>query len=307
VSVRPLGTPPGGPISVKAAYPQVTAAVAPIYVAADQGFFDQNGLRVELSQVTGPNQVAALGTGELQFGVLGANEVSNADAGGADLVMVATVSDYPIFSLYAQPKYASIQELAGQAIGVTGPGTATDAAAHLFLRHFNLEGQVTITPSGGSVPGILAAMTQGAIAGGILSPPTTAQAAAQGMRELVNGVTLGIPMNHDVVAVSRTFLQSNRDAVTRFLTAYQQAWTFCSDDANQPAVVAALVTYTKSSEADARAGYDAVKPVYATKSVPDVGIEGVRTILDLAASPAARNADPTRWIDNSIIDGIAGR
>jgi hypothetical protein len=39
--------------------------------------------------------------------------------------------------------------------------------------------------------------------------------------------------------------------------------------------------------------------------VPDVGLDGVRTILDLTASPAARNADPSRWIDNSIIEGIA--
>jgi NitT/TauT family transport system substrate-binding protein len=300
-----MGTPPGGPISVKAAYPQVTAAVAPVYVAADQGFFQQNGLEVELSQVTGPNQVAALGTGELQFGVLGANEVSNADAGGADLVMIATISDFPIFSLYAQPRYASIQDLAGQTIGVTGPGSSTDAAAHLFLRHFNLEDKVTITPAGGSVPGVLAAITQGAVAGGILSPPTTAQAAAQGLRELVNGTTLGVPMNHDVIAVSRTYLESNQDAVRRFLTAYQQAWSFSADERNQAAVVAALARYTNSSEADARAGYEAVKSVYATKPVPDVGLDGVRTILDLTASPAARNADPSRWIDNSIIDGIA--
>jgi ABC-type nitrate/sulfonate/bicarbonate transport system substrate-binding protein len=303
--VPPMGRPPGGPIAVKAAYPQVTAAVAPVYVAADQHLFEQNGLQVDLSQVTGPNQVAALGTGELQFGVLGANEVSNADAGGADLVMIATISDFPIFSLYAQPKYASIQDLAGQTIGVTGPGSSTDAAAHLFLRHFNLEDKVTVSPSGGSVAGILAAMTQGAVAGGILSPPTTAQAAAQGMRELVNGTTLGVPMNHDVVAVSRGYLQSNPDAVKRFLTAYQQAWAFCADERNQAAVVAALARYTSASETDARAGYDTVKSVYTTKPVPDVGLEGVRTILDLTASPAARGADPSRWIDNSIIEGIA--
>jgi hypothetical protein len=49
----------------------------------------------------------------------------------------------------------------------------------------------------------------------------------------------------------------------------------------------------------------AVKSVYATKSVPDVGLDGVRAILDLTASPAARNAGPSRWIDNSIIDAIA--
>src|SRR5204862_898478 len=105
-------------VTVRAGYGQASSVQGAIYVGREKGFFSRHGLDVQLSQVGGTQQVAALLSGELQFGGLGANEVANADLRGADLVMIATCSDLPIFSLFANKKYASVTELAGQSIGV---------------------------------------------------------------------------------------------------------------------------------------------------------------------------------------------
>src|SRR5207249_4515977 len=145
--------------------------------------------------------------------------VANADLRGADLVMIATCSDLPIFSLFVNKKYTSVPELAGQSIGVTTAGSATDAAAHLFLKQFDMLDQVKIIPAGGTIPAILAALDQGIIAGGVLSPPTTARAAESGYTELVNGATLGVPMNHSGIAISRSYLKDHADAVHNFVAA----------------------------------------------------------------------------------------
>ena len=141
-----------------------------------------------------------------------------------------------------------VARVAGQAIGVTTAGSATDAAAHLFLKQFNMLDSVQILPAGGTVPAILAAMGQGNIAGGVLSPPTTSRAADAGYTELVNGAKLGVPMNHSGIAVRRGYLKDHPDEVKNFLSAYQEAWMYAASPANKAEVVAVLVKYTQSDD-----------------------------------------------------------
>jgi NitT/TauT family transport system substrate-binding protein len=116
VTPAPAAAPPAKPaatVTVKGAYAQASSVQGAVYVAREKGLFAKHGVNVELSQIGGTQQVAALLSGELQFGALGANEVANADLRGADLVMIATCSDLPIFSLFANKKYASVSDLAG--------------------------------------------------------------------------------------------------------------------------------------------------------------------------------------------------
>jgi ABC-type nitrate/sulfonate/bicarbonate transport system substrate-binding protein len=273
-------------------------------VAVEAGFFARNGLEVSLAQVEANAQVASVLSGEIPYAFTGAAQTANADVGGADLVMVATSADLPVFSLYAQPRYETVQALVGQSIGITSPGTATEAAARLFLRHYGLEGQVTVTPSGGSQPSILAAIGQGLIAGGILAPPVTTAAARQGLRELVNGTSLGVPMNITGLVLTRRYLRDHQGEVRRFLAAYQQAWTFCADPANESAVVAAIARYTQSSVEDAQTGYEAMRPVIASKPVPTEDPEAVRNVLAVSPNPQVASTDPTSLIDNSILESL---
>ena len=292
-------------VTVKGAFAQASSVQGALYVAREKGFFANYGLDVQLAQVGGTLQVAALISGELQFGALGANEVANADIRGADLVMIATCSDLPIFSLYANKKYTSVTELAGQAIGVTTAGSATDAAAHLFLKQFNMLDSVQILPAGGTVPAILAALDQGNIAGGILSPPTTSRAADAGYAELVNGAKLGVPMNHSGIAVSRGYLKDHPDEVKNFLSAYQEAWTYAASPANKSDVVAVLVKYTQSDDRLAEISYQAMVPIWTGNKTPRVNPQAVANLLQISGVPEAATANPDQFFDDSLIDSIA--
>ena len=296
---------PAATITLKGAYAQASSVQGVLYVAREKGFFARHGLNVDLSQVGGTQQVAALLSGELQFGALGANEVANADLRGADLVMIATCSDLPIFSLYANKKYTSVPELAGQSIGVTNAGSATDAAAHLFLKQYDLLDKVKILPAGGTVPAILAAMDQGNIAGGILSPPTTSRAEDAGYAELVNGARLGVPMNHSGIAVSRGYMKDHMDEVRNFLAAYQEAWTFTADPTNKSDVLAVLAQYTQSDERLAEISYQAMVPIWTGNKTPRVNPQAVTNLLQVSGVPEAATANPDQFFDDSLIDSIA--
>ncbi len=292
-----------GAIPLKMVYAQPSAANTPLWVAQDQGFFARQGLTVTFTQVTGSSAVATAASGESQVLFVGATEVADFDATGGDLVMIASAENYPVFSLYVTKDINTIQDLVGKKIAVTRSGTSTDTTARIFLEHFGLTGKVDIINSGGTLAGIMAAMTAGVAAGGILSPPTTAKAEAAGFRELVNGVRLGIPMVALVMAVRRPYVAQNRDTVLRVLKAFVDGWAYVRNPANAEAAENAIVHYTRVAPEDAAVSYKAFLPVWQAR-VPRVDARGLQNNLRFSASPLVRKMTPASIIDDSLLQEL---
>jgi NitT/TauT family transport system substrate-binding protein len=291
--------------AVQAAYPQVSAVHTPLYVAKDEGFFANNGLDVALKIVQGPAETASLISGELQFGDFGGNELTDADLGGAGLVGIATLADVPVFSLYADKKYKTMNDLVGQSIGVTALGTTTSATAELFLKHFNLQDKVKIVGTGGTTESILAALTKGLVAAAIVNPASAEQARKLGFVELANGVTLGVPLNYDVIAVSKAYLSAHPDQVNGFLRGYQQGWAYSGEAANKAGTVKAMQKYSKFPDDLAEISYQSMLPVWSGKKVPTVDPRGIANVLSFSKNPKAASAKPEEFIDNSLIEAAA--
>jgi ABC-type nitrate/sulfonate/bicarbonate transport system substrate-binding protein len=299
------GSPAAGQlVRVRSAYTAPSVVNGPLWVGLDEGIFRKNGLDVSLELVKDTAVPPALQGNELDFALGGGNEVVRSDLGGSSLVMVATASDYPIFSLLVNKKYTKVQELAGQKIGITQAGSATDVAAHLFFDHYQMLDAVKLTPTG-TVPAIFAALSQGLLAGGILSPPTSVKATQQGFVELINGFKLGVPLTHAGVLVSRAYVASHRDVVQRILKAYAESWTYCANPANKAQIVKAVAKYTKSATPQAEEAYAAMLPVWQKKAVPTVDPAGIAGVLKLTDDPKAKTAKPEQFLDNSIIQAVA--
>lgn len=289
-----------GNLSIKIIYAQASAAFTQLWVAQDRGFFTRQGLDVGFAQVTGSAAVAALTSGEAQAMSIGGTEVADYDAAGGDLVLIAAGSNYPVFSLYVNKSIGTIQDLAGKKIAVTRTGTSTDTTARLFLEHFGLSGKVDIVSAGGTLSGIMAAMSAGLAAGGVLSPPTTAKAEEAGFKELVNGVKLGLPLVQTGLAVRRSFLAPNRDTVLRILKAYVDAWTFVRDPANAADVQSVISHYTKATPEDAAVAYKAFFPAWQAR-VPRVDPRGIQNNLRFSANAQVRAMVPANLIDDSLL------
>jgi NitT/TauT family transport system substrate-binding protein len=290
-----------GGVTVNASYSQATVTQGALFVGVDQGFFAKNGLNVTAKQVNASAQVASLIAGEVQIAGVGADAVAQADLGGAELSVIATAVDLPFFVLDADKKYKTIQDLVGQSIGITTAGSSTDATARLFLDHYGLTGKVKITPAGGTQPAILAAVTNGAIAAGTFAPPFDQQATKAGLVELVNGITLGVPMNTAGIATTRAYIRDHKDVVVNFLKGYQQAWAFNADPANKAAVVKVLAKYTQTDEAAVQGGYDLMLKVWQGSKTPMMNPEALSNILRLSDNPKAKTANPSDFIDNSLL------
>ena len=286
------------------AYSQATAGFGPLYIAKDGGMFQKNGLDVTIKRITGTAQLASIVAGEVPIGALGGQEVINASAGGVQLAMLATVDDFPTFSLFANKQYKTVPDLAGQSIGITTAGSSTDATAQFFLKHFNMTGKVNITPAGGTIPAILAAMGKG-LAAGMISPPVNVQAEKQGFVELVNGFKLGEPLNTAGWTVTRAWLKDNQASANAFLKSYADAWAFAATPANKARMIEVLQKYTESDQAAAEAGYDALLPVWQGKKVPTVDPKGLENIAGLSKDPKISGVNVAGFIDNSLLEAVA--
>ncbi len=85
----------------------------------------------------------------------------------------------------------------------------------------------------------------------------------------------------------------------------RQAWVCSGDPANKAAVVAVPGKYQKLRAELATIGYDGIFPVWHRTKTARVNPEAVKNILSVSESPAAKNADPSKLFDDSIIDSIA--
>ncbi|HEX6513350.1 MAG TPA: ABC transporter substrate-binding protein, partial [Chloroflexota bacterium] len=270
-----------GLLPIKMVYAQNAATQEIIFTAKEGGFWAENGLDVAMTRVGGTAQVPAITSGEAQFANTGAAEVTSAVLNGAPIIMIGTLSDLPVFNLYANKKYSSVDQLAGQSIGITAAGASTDFEARLILRKYNLEGKAKIAPAGGTFPTILAAMETGGIAAGVIGPPFTAEAGRK-FNTLVDGLTLG-PMNVSGLAATNDYLKTHGDVARQFLRGYTQAWNFAADKANKDQVVKWIAKWTESSPEDAAIGYDEMGRVLATTKVPAVDPASVAAILSVSS------------------------
>ncbi len=294
-----------GAVALKGAYITVSPTGAPSWVGKEMGMFARNGLDVSLTSVQATTVMPALTANEIQFAQSGAAEVASINLQGGSMVMIAEGAALPIFSLYADKKYKTVQDLAGQTIGVTSIGAASDTAAKLFLRKLGMEGKINIAAAGGSSPAILAAMSKSLIAGGILIPPVTAQAEQQGYVELVNGVKLGVPYTQGSLTVTRSFLKDRPDVANRMLKAYLEAWTYLGNPANKAGIVKVLEQYTKTDANDAEVAYNFMLPLWQSQKVPYLTKEAVANVLEFISDPKAKGADPMQFYDNGLLEKVA--
>lgn len=100
-------------------------------VADDQGLWEENGLRANLSTFTnGPLQIQALGTGDLDFGYIGPGAMWLPASGKAKVITVNGVGQAD--RVIAQPGISSIEDLAGKKVAIP-EGTSGDMIVQLAL------------------------------------------------------------------------------------------------------------------------------------------------------------------------------
>jgi NitT/TauT family transport system substrate-binding protein len=285
-------------VELKINYGAVSAGLAPVWVAHDEGFFAKYNLKTDPKLIGAATEVQALLGGSLDIVNCGP-ELVDARLQGADVVYIAGMVNRFVFSVFSRGDVGKIGDLRGKAIGVTQPNSATDFAARILLKEAGLSpGKDATVLYVKGVPEILAALVQGTVDVGILPPPSTLKARQVGLKEILNITDRNIPMIQAAVGTRRAFLREKPDLVKRYLQAYVETLKFMR---LEPAKTKrAISKYTKTtSQEDLDETYRVLAEVW--EKTPYVSPAAIQTLLEFSPIPTAKNARPDHFLDNSFI------
>lgn len=229
---------PVGPLqSVRMAQSVPALSFAPLYVARDMGYFEQQGIKLEFTELqSGATAIQALIGGNVDVVDSASTELAAGAAQGLPILATQGTVKMTLEVCASKewmekngvgpssPLKDRMAAFKGATIAITGPGAVSDRAMRWLLQKYGgLDPNVdtTIVQVGGfsAMPG---ALQQGRIHGFLLSPPTCEIAAKDG-----SGMVLVKPSDvpefanyvHEVLFTTRDFAKNNRDRLTRTATA----------------------------------------------------------------------------------------
>ncbi|HEY6367352.1 MAG TPA: ABC transporter substrate-binding protein [Candidatus Binatia bacterium] len=278
------------------------------FIAEKENLFTKHGLNVNIVKTNTAAAVQAMLGGSMQMstGSGAAAFVTATLEGAPPFVLVDSwVNVFP-YKVMAVKDIAKVEDLKGKTGHVGAPfGTIPDTALRFALTKLKLEPDkdVRLVQNASADPAsILAAMERGDVQFGILAPPFDRVAEKRGYRTLLALPDLGIPWQQNGEWVPRSYLNSNRDNVVRYVRAIADAMRIYFDQKEK--TVTYLTEFIGSNREDVEYAYQAF--VKWTDRNPRPKAETIRTTLEAVKknTPKAASADPASFIDTSIVDQL---
>jgi NitT/TauT family transport system substrate-binding protein len=283
-----------------AGYSAISGHFAIMWVTYEGGFFEKNGLKVEMVLIrSGTTHAQALVAGGTQISQLAGPTALAAGVAGADLTFVAMVLNTAPFIIYGN--VARLEELKGKAIGVTRYGSTTDIAARFALRKVGLQPdkEVAIIQLE-DYPGMLGSLKAGRIAAAVLAPPFTDYAQKTGYKEIANVASMGLEFPFSGLAAKKTYVRDNAALVQRFLRAYVEGIAAFKN--NRELTKKAIQKYSGIREPEI---LDSTVDFYAPKfpRAPYPTLNGIKLSLEqIAATDArAKGVKPEDFMDTRFV------
>ena len=271
----------------------------------DAGFLAKEGLDANLVYIPSSSTIAqAQISGDVDISTANSQVIVDADLNRGNLLAIGAVTNWVAFYVMANPEVSSVADLKGRRVGVTRFGASTDFAMRKLLEKYHLR-PVTDVPivQIGGMPEIASAISNGAIAAAPMSYPMAYVAQKNGAKLLANMAKEEIPFVHVGITTSRPFFELHRDQAKAFLRAYGRSVHYMHT--NKQGFERILTKYSKITdpgmlEGTVQYAYDFVE------KIPLVKPQAFQVTLDMVAAkrPAARQAHPEQFYDNSLVQEL---
>ena len=190
-----------------------------LLAARDWKLFYERALEPEIILMSPTLTVPAMISGEIDYFAGVGPGVASASLSGLPFRAVWVSSDRVSYSLVANPKFKTLQDLKGKKIGVSfGGSTFAGTKAVLELYKMNPDKDVQYVSIPGSQPKI-AALQQGIIQAALLAPPSDYVAVKAGFKRLVNLADLFKDTSFSGLAATGKTIRENPQFVKRMVRA----------------------------------------------------------------------------------------
>ncbi len=290
---------------IRIGYSGATISNAMLWVTDEAKLFQKNGIDPEILYLQTTLGQTALIAGEIEMCVYSGSLLSAARLQGADVVMVASFLNKPIYRLVVRPEIRAVTDLRGKRLGITRFGTVTDSTTRLLVGRLGLDpDKDVILVQVGEVPVLLTSLIAGkTIDGAIIQPPYYQKAVASGMHVLANMQEMDILVQQTGLNTTRKFIARNPDVVRRAVKSVIEGIHMMREN---PAVAKRALARRMQTrdEKELEDSYQLLRSFIQVKPYPT--LEGFKTIFaDLAKRvPAAKNADPKDYVDTRFIDEL---
>ncbi len=208
---------------VNIGYTSKTIFFLPFFVARSKGFYDAEGLHVNLVYMGSPAvNLQALVAAQIQVSATNPDSIIIFDDKGGDLKVAAGVVNGVAYNLVAGKQFRRIADLKGRKIGVASlvGGPTTFLLEYLMAKGLSYPRDYTLIQVAGGTPARLAALESGAIAAGMLDVTNAEIAVDRGFSKL-GDVSEVIPkFQFTTINVNPAWANQNRQILVKLLKAH---------------------------------------------------------------------------------------
>ena len=280
----------------------ITGEFSQAYIAQKKGFFERNGLAVELIYFQGGSQViqAMLG-GDVPLTVTAGPEGVVAKLQGADIALLSANNPTMFFTLFVSPEIKNAADLKGKKAGVSRFGSSSDICIRYIFKSAGLaEGDVTIVQIGDN-PSRLAALKTNAIQATVFTTPNTVRARKAGFVPLVDAYKLGLKFHGSGIAASGAFLRDHRSIVEQFFKGFLEGVAYAKTQKQESLRLIREFLKLKDQDEVEETYQIIIQQIQPKKPYPLK--EGVETVLRNIEStvPKAKTANAQELIDETLL------
>lgn len=287
------------PTKVRAVHPSVDVMYLPAFLAQTRGIFKEEGLEVELILMLGARSgIQALVSGDVHF-VMQLGAALSAIWSGADLRLLAQMTNMLPYSLIVRPEIQRLEDLRGKRIGVS-VGSTTHALVHELFKLNSIDDKgIEYVNIPGAAPKI-AALEKGLIAAAPLAPPTELKALRGGFKRLVVFGDVLPEMSFTGIVATGRYIKENPKTVERMVRAIVRGTYSARDDS--AAAIGAMQSYMKITPDEARESYQLVR----RSLTPILTESGVKRMAGMVSGTigVAQTREPKEYMDLSFLNRV---
>jgi ABC-type nitrate/sulfonate/bicarbonate transport system substrate-binding protein len=220
---KPAASAPAAPPRtehIKVSFAADSAIYAPHFIALEKGYYQEEGIEMEMVRAGGGAATPALISGEIQYSTSAATSLS-AMLKGAPLKVIYTNSDRSFDELWTTTdSVRTLQDLVGKSVGIQTRGDTMEIESRLMFMKYGIDPNTVSYNAMGVGNQRLAGLEAGVIASAVLAIPdvvllkeTSAAARAYRVADFRNE----IQMLYTGLATNDQELRDHKDRAKRFL------------------------------------------------------------------------------------------